>query len=91
MGKTLYILQSTINDRYYIGSTDDLDRRFKEHNSGQTKSTKPGRPWEVVYTYDFDNSISGLKAERRLKSLKSRRILGGIITGSIEVNSLMEG
>jgi len=91
MGKFLYIPQSATNDRYYIGSTDDLNRRFKEHNSGQTKSTKSGLPWEIVYTNEFDDSISGLKAERCLKLLKSRSIVEGIISGSIIIQSLMKG
>jgi len=27
-----YVLQSQKNSRYYIGSTNNLERRFKEHN-----------------------------------------------------------
>lgn len=45
-----YILYSPTKDRYYIGSSEDPERRLIRHNAGATPSTKPGRPWEVVYT-----------------------------------------
>ena len=44
----IYILFSDKTNRYYIGSTDDLDRRLKHHNAGSTPSTKSGAPnWEI--------------------------------------------
>jgi len=33
----------------YIGSTNDLRRRFKEYNDGKVYSTKARRPFEIVY------------------------------------------
>jgi len=51
----LYILKSEINERFYIGTTTDLDDRIKRHNQGRSKSTKSGRPWEVAYIEEFDN------------------------------------
>ena len=88
MGKTFYILQSEKNGKFYVGSSDDLNRRILEHNSGQTKSTKSGKPWEIVFSFDFDDSIAGLNAERRVKSLKSRKIIEKIINGSIKIPDL---
>lgn len=32
-------------DRYYVGSTQDIDLRIERHNSGTTRSTKAGVPW----------------------------------------------
>ncbi|HDP66927.1 MAG TPA: GIY-YIG nuclease family protein, partial [Candidatus Marinimicrobia bacterium] len=31
----VYILYSPSKDRYYVGQTNDLNRRLVEHNSGQ--------------------------------------------------------
>jgi hypothetical protein len=36
----VYILQSTANDSFYKGSTNNLLRRFKEHNSGMDFATR---------------------------------------------------
>ena len=88
MGKTFYILQSGKSGRFYVGSSDDLNRRILEHNSGQTKSTKPGQPWKIVFSYNFDNSNDGLTAERRVKALKSRNIIEKVINGSIKISDL---
>ena len=45
-----YILKSKKNDRLYIGSTDNLKRRFTEHNSGiGGKYTKDNRPFGILY------------------------------------------
>ncbi|AFN75052.1 hypothetical protein MROS_1819 [Melioribacter roseus P3M-2] len=40
-----YIIFSPSKNRFYVGSTNDIQRRLNEHNSGQTKSTRPGKPW----------------------------------------------
>ncbi len=89
MGKVLYILYSKSRDRYYVGSTKNLDRRLSEHNSGQTISTRSGKPWEKVFSHEFYNSQSGLKAERRIKKLKSRKIIKEIISGRIDIEDLI--
>lgn len=66
----VYILQSTITKKYYIGSTCNLSRRIKQHNSGHTRSTIHGIPWEVVYSELQDSRQSARARERLIKSYK---------------------
>jgi predicted GIY-YIG superfamily endonuclease len=40
----VYILKSVKDGRLYVGSTDDLKRRFKEHENGLCASTRHRRP-----------------------------------------------
>ena len=47
----LYILKSKFVEEIYIGSTNDLKRRLKEHNDGVEISTKRYIPW-VLYYYE---------------------------------------
>ena len=54
--------------RLYKGFTSNLKRRIKEHNSGQTKSTKGFVPWELIY---FEKVNSREEARNREKYLKS--------------------
>ena len=56
---------------YYIGSTNDLRRRFKEHNDGKTFSTKRFRPFDLVYYEAYKAEKDARKRESNLK-LKSR-------------------
>ncbi|MDP2631682.1 MAG: GIY-YIG nuclease family protein [Candidatus Uhrbacteria bacterium] len=51
---TTYILYSKHSDRYYIGCTSNINDRIKEHNSGKSRSTKPFRPWILVYKEEFE-------------------------------------
>ena len=75
----LYILQSVKNGRYYIGSTGNLTRRLKEHNSGQTVSLKNLLPVQLVFSKSYDNLKEARKMELHLKSLKNRSIIERII------------
>ena len=36
----VYILQSLKDNKRYIGSTNEIQRRVEEHNSGKVKSTR---------------------------------------------------
>jgi len=52
---------------YYIGYTDDLQNRLKEHKEGKTKTTK-GRNPLLIYYEAYDDKYSALRREKSLKS-----------------------
>jgi len=41
---TVYAIQSQVDNRIYVGFTENLERRLSEHNNGKTKSSKGYRP-----------------------------------------------
>ena len=46
----VYLLESINTGKWYIGYTpDDVYKRLEKHNSGLVISTKPYRPWRVIY------------------------------------------
>ncbi|MCH7398606.1 GIY-YIG nuclease family protein [Belliella sp. DSM 107340] len=46
----VYVLSSTKTDRYYVRSTNDLEKRLRLHNLGLIPSTKGGSPeWKLVF------------------------------------------
>jgi putative endonuclease len=75
----LYILQSERNGRYYIGSTSDIARRLVEHNAGKTKSLKYLLPVKLVFSQQYQTPAEAQEMEKRLKKLKSRRIVDRIV------------
>ncbi len=75
----VYILESKRTGRYYIGSTNDVERRLKEHNAGQTASLLYQRPLKVVFHHGYDNMKTARGIERRLKKFKSRAIIEKIV------------
>lgn len=66
----IYILKSSIKFKHYIGSTDNLERRLSEHNSGKVKSTKAYKPCEMIYTESFNTRNEAFKREKQIKSYK---------------------
>ncbi len=67
----VYILKSSLDDKLYIGYTNDLKRRFSEHNSGLNTSTKHRRPFELVYYEAYKSKIDAMERERKLKQFKN--------------------
>ncbi|MFA4846576.1 MAG: GIY-YIG nuclease family protein [Patescibacteria group bacterium] len=68
----VYILQSDHNGRWYVGSSDNPQRRLQEHNFGKHRSTKGYRPYQLIYTETYDTKTEALKREKLIK--KSGRI-----------------
>ena len=75
----VYILQSLLNGRYYIGSCADINQRLAKHNAGATTSTRPYRPWTVVYEESFSDKSQALKREKYIKQMKSRKYIVDLI------------
>jgi len=75
----LYILQSEINGRFYIGVTNDIERRIGEHNSGLVRSTSPYCPWVVKRIEEFHTIDEAYQRERFIKAKHSKIIIEKII------------
>ncbi|MFA6099808.1 MAG: GIY-YIG nuclease family protein [Patescibacteria group bacterium] len=76
-----YILL-TAGETYYIGSTNDIDERLKEHQNGRVKSTKSKLPVKLVYLEKFDTRAEAQKQEYRIKRWKSRKLIESLIRKS---------
>lgn len=75
----VYILYSATWDRYYVGVTDEVRRRFREHNAGHSPSTKGGEPWQLVHIEEFASITEAYRRERSIKEKKSRKIIEKIV------------
>lgn len=64
----VYVLQSEKDYKWYTGCTDDLQKRFKEHNGGYVSSTKGRGPFQLLY---YEASLDKHDAFAREKYLKS--------------------
>ncbi len=70
-----YVLQSLKNGNLYVGYTIDLRKRLKEHNQGLNKSTKPSRPWKIIYYEACLNEEDAKRRENYLKTSQGQRLL----------------
>ena len=78
----LYILRSESSGRFYVGSTDDMERRLSEHQRGQTPSTRGRGPWKLVYTEKFATLLEARRRELEIKRWKSARLVKALIRES---------
>ncbi len=75
----LYILQSEKNGSNYIGQTQDIHRRLKEHNNGEVHNTKPYCPWKLIYHKKYTSRNEAVNREREIKSHKKRKFIEKLI------------
>ncbi len=78
-----YILYSELRDKYYIGSSENLERRLERHNAGGTPSTKSGRPWKIIYYEQFNSRTEAIKRENQIKAMKSLKYIEMLIQESL--------
>src|SRR2546425_6092837 len=63
----MYILRCS-DVSYYVGHTDDLDKRLAEHQDGSFGGyTARRRPVTLVYTEVFDSRDDAFHRERQIK------------------------
>lgn len=62
-----YLLRCA-DESYYVGHTDDLERRFHEHvEGGKCAYTERRRPVELVWSQEFATRAEALAAELQIK------------------------
>jgi putative endonuclease len=71
----LYILKSELNEKFYVGISQNPDRRLKYHNSIEKGFTSRYRPWKLIFTKEFSCRSDAQSYEKKLKSWKSRKAL----------------
>jgi putative endonuclease len=78
----VYILRSQKLQRFYVGSTESVERRLQEHNAGRSKSTRSGAPWTLVRVETFTTRSEAVLQERKIKARGIGRYLSDLETPS---------
>ena len=69
----IYILKSIDFDKTYVGFTNDLERRLKQHNSGKSIYTKKYKPWKIIFTEEVSDRVTAREREKYYKSAAGRK------------------
>ncbi len=85
MSYFLYILKSKTADKHYIGSSENPQRRLQYHNSIEKGFTPRYRPWEIVYTKEYETKEIALTMERKVKGWKSKEMIEKLINGNVKL------
>ena len=76
-----YILRGS-SGRHYIGSTTNLERRFREHGRGHTHSTQRlGSALKIVAAVEVATLGEARALEREMKRKKNPRLAMALMQG----------
>ncbi len=64
----IYVIQSSKDKKLYIGHTNNLVKRIREHNEDLVRATRKRKPFKLPY-YEASNNLKD--ATSREKSLKT--------------------
>ena len=81
----VYILQNDISGKFYIGYTEDLQRRIAEHHcnkKGRWCNQQQGQ-WQLAHKESFSNKREALIREKEIKRKKSRRYIEHLIQNTV--------
>ncbi|OGB83374.1 hypothetical protein A3F66_05840 [candidate division TM6 bacterium RIFCSPHIGHO2_12_FULL_32_22] len=68
----VYMLQCK-DDSYYIGQTDNIERRLSEHSEGLSEYTKIRRPVELVFLENCQTREAAFELERKIKKWSRKK------------------
>ena len=71
----VYFLGSLKNNDLYVGSTENVESRFKRHNSGLVRSTKAYRPWKLLGFEQYATRSEAVQKEQFYKSHQQKELL----------------
>ena len=71
----VYAIQSLKHNYIYVGLTNNLERRIKQHNKGREKTTRSYAPFKLIHTRIFPARTEARDYEKHLKSSSGKREL----------------
>lgn len=80
----VYVLVNKQSGKIYIGQTDDLEKRVRQHNersfrkSSYTKTNKG--EWVLAYKEELGSRKESMVREKQLKSFRGREYIRSQIT-----------
>jgi len=77
---TVYVLFSPKFRKIYVGFTANLEQRMIAHNQLAKKGfTVKFRPWEILFTEQFESKTDAMRREKALKTAAGRAFIWSII------------
>ncbi len=70
----VYVLKLK-NWRYYVWSTNNLERRIQQHQEGKSLTTKNLRPLELLYMKEYPTLLEARRYEYHIKKQKDRKFI----------------
>ena len=86
----VYILQSEKDEKLYVGYSNNVKRRFEEHNKGIVSITKHRRPFKLIYLEGYLNQQDATSREKFFKTGWGRTHLKKVLKNYRATSSVVE-
>jgi len=73
-----YILYSKSINKYYVGHTSDLEKRFERHGKDKSKFTGQCNDWELIKYVEYESKSEAIKLELKIKKRGIKRYIEDI-------------
>jgi putative endonuclease len=80
---SVYILKSLKTGKFYVGQTNNLERRLWEHNLPKSSYDKQHSPFILLYSCKFDNRKQAMKVERFYKTGDGRKKIKHLVDNAV--------
>jgi putative endonuclease len=81
----VYVLLSLQDKKFYIGFTENVERRLADHNAGRNTSTKCRRPFELMYYEAHGSKDDALRREMYFKTAKGKTTLRQVLRTALAI------
>ncbi len=82
MSYFVYIIFSGKLNKYYVGYTENMEKRISDHISGISAFTSKANDWELKYSEAFSSREEAMQREKSIKKKKSRKYLEWLISSA---------
>lgn len=65
----VYAIKSMSRNYIYVGITNNIKRRLSDHNRGYNRTTNPYRPFELIYSEEFNTRQEAREKEKCFSNL----------------------
>ncbi len=76
----VYIIQSDTDNSFYVGFTQDLEKRLDFHNDPEMNKgvTRHKIPWKYFFVLKTTNKTTAIKIEKHIKRMKSQLYIANL-------------
>jgi len=81
-----YLKSKGFDNQHYVSYTENIESRLEKHNSGLVQSTKPYRPWELIFYEAYKSKKDAKRRELYFKTTKGRKTLKLMLQDSLKTD-----
>jgi len=80
----VYLIQSDVDNSFYVGYSQDPNKRLLAHNNGESTYTRRKMPWKLLYIEEYNSKSEALKREKFLKAQRNTEFYKKLIKESLD-------